>query len=55
VLQQYKEDGSVQMESLRDHGVWSDLPYLRIDSDWSGYYPAELWARRRSSIDIEEV
>ncbi len=53
VLQQYKEDGSVHMEYLRDHGVWSDLPYLRIDSDWSGYYPSVLWSGRRSRIDVE--
>lgn len=53
VLQQYKEDGSVHMEYLRDHGVWSDLPYLRIDSDWRGYYPPALWSARRSRIDVE--
>ena len=53
VLQQYKEDGSVHMEYLRDHGVWSDLPYLRIDSDWSGYYPPALWSGRRSRIVVE--
>jgi transglutaminase-like putative cysteine protease len=53
VLQQYKEDGSVHMEYLRDHGVWSDLPYLRIDTDWSGYYPSSLWSGRRSRIDVE--
>jgi transglutaminase-like putative cysteine protease len=53
VLQQYKEDGSVHMEYLRDHGVWSDLPYLRIDSDWRGYYPPVLWGERRSRIDVE--
>ncbi len=53
VLQQYKEDGSVQMEYLRDHGVWSDLPYLRIDDDWGGYYPHSLWSGQRSRIDVE--
>jgi len=53
VLQQYKEDGSVHMEYLRDHGVWSDLPYLRIDDDWTGYYPAVLWRDRRSRIEVE--
>lgn len=53
VLQQYKEDGSVHMEYLRDHGVWSDLPYLRIDEDWGGYYPASLWSGKRSRIDVE--
>lgn len=53
VSQQYKEDGSVHMECLRDHGVWSDLPYLRIDSDLSGYYLSVLWGERRSRIDVE--
>lgn len=53
ILQQYKEDGSVHIEYLRDHGMWSDLPYLRIDSDWSGYYPPVLWGGRRSRIDVE--
>jgi transglutaminase-like putative cysteine protease len=53
VLQQYKEDGSVYMEYLRDHGVWSDLPYLRIYEDWGGYYPPSLWGGKRSRIDVE--
>ncbi|MGE0097206.1 MAG: transglutaminase family protein [Hydrogenophaga sp.] len=53
VLQQYKEDGSVHMEYLRDHGVWSDVPYQRIDDDWGGYYPPSLWSGRRSRIDVE--
>lgn len=53
ILQQYKEDGSVHMEYLRDHGVWSDLPYLRIDADWSGYYPPSLWHGQRSRVDVE--
>lgn len=53
VLQQYKEDGSTHMEYLRDHGVWSDVPYRRIDEDWGGYYPSSLWSGRRSRIDVE--
>lgn len=53
ILQQYKEDGSVHMEYLRDHGVWSDLPYLRIDSDWTGYYPSVLWNGRRSAVSVD--
>jgi transglutaminase-like putative cysteine protease len=53
VLQQYNEEGSVHMEYLRDHGIWSDLPYARIDDDWCGYYPANLWNGRRSRIESE--
>ncbi len=55
ILQQYKVDGSVHMEYLRDHGVWSNLPYLRIDSDWTAYYPSVLWNGRRSAISIETL
>ena len=43
VLQQFKEDGSVHMEYLHNHGVWSDLPYQRIADDFVSYYPASLW------------
>ena len=53
VLQQHKEDGSVHMEYLRDHRVWSDVQYLRIDEDWRGYYPPSLWNHGRSRIDVE--
>lgn len=53
VLQQYEEDGSAHMEYLRDHGACSGLSNLRIDSDWSGYYPPVLWSGYRSWIDVE--
>ena len=43
LLQQFKEDGSVHMTYLRDNGVWSDLPYIRIHDDFTGYYPDTLW------------
>lgn len=53
VLQQYKEDGSVYMEYLRDHGVWSDVPYLRVYDDWKGYYPPSLWNGNCGRVDVE--
>jgi hypothetical protein len=55
VLQQFKEDGSVHMEYLRDHGVWCALPYLRIHDDWDGYYPSTLWSGRRSRVEVEDL
>lgn len=55
VLQQYKEDGSLHMEYLRDHGVWSDVPYVRIDNDWVGYYPPSLWNGRRSVVQVMDT
>jgi transglutaminase-like putative cysteine protease len=43
VLQATDAQGRQQMAYLRDHGVWSDLPYARIQQDFEGYYPGSLW------------
>jgi hypothetical protein len=48
VLQQFKADGSVHMAYLRDHGIWSDVPFQRIEADWTGYYPPTLWHDRHA-------
>lgn len=48
VLQQFKADGQLHMEYLRDHGIWSDVPLRRIDADWAGYYPSTLWRERHA-------
>ena len=48
VLQQFKADGSVHMEYLRDHGIWSDVHFQRIEADWTGYYPPTLWRDGRA-------
>jgi transglutaminase-like putative cysteine protease len=44
VLQQFDAQGTRHMTYLKDHGVWSDLPYQRIDDDFRGYYPATTWS-----------
>lgn len=43
VLQAMDSQGRRQMTYLRDHGVWSDLPFERIKQDFEGYYPVSLW------------
>ena len=30
------------MEYVKDHGVWSDFPYEKVDADFRAFYPVEL-------------
>ena len=40
LLQEYDAQRNLAMEYLKDHGFWSDLPFVRIRDDFKGYYPA---------------
>jgi len=39
ILQKYDAQNNLRMEYLRDHGIWSDLPFNRVKEDMEGYYP----------------
>ncbi|MBG9388010.1 transglutaminase-like domain-containing protein [Caenimonas aquaedulcis] len=52
VLQRFKQDGSEHMRYLKDHGVWSDLPFNRIRDDFSGYYPASMVGRAEPDLEF---
>jgi len=54
VLQQCKDDGSEYMRYLKDHGVWSDLPFNRIRDDFDGYYPAAMVGAREPGAEFGE-
>lgn len=43
ILQEYDAERNLRMEYLKDHGIWSDLPFERIKDDFSSYYPATLF------------
>jgi len=42
-LQEFDACARRHMEYVRDHGVWSDLPHLRIAQDFAGYYPPSFY------------
>jgi hypothetical protein len=52
LLQQCKGDGSEYMRYLKDHGVWSDLPFNRIRDDFDGYYPAAMVGAREPHAEF---
>ena len=39
ILQEFDADKNLHMEYLKDHGIWSDLPYDRIRAEFQAYYP----------------
>ena len=45
LLQEFDKRGRRHMQYVADHGVWSDLPFDRIHSDFNEYYGSDLWAR----------
>jgi transglutaminase-like putative cysteine protease len=39
ILQEFDKKDRAHMKYVRDHGIWSDLPYNRVVEEFRGYYP----------------
>ena len=44
IFQEFDMADRRHMEYLRDHGLWSDFPYERVERDFRAFYPADLFA-----------
>lgn len=43
ILQEFDKRKRLHMQYVRDHGIWSDLPYHRIIEEFRGYYPPSFF------------
>jgi transglutaminase-like putative cysteine protease len=43
VFQEFDRHDRRHMEYVTDHGMWSDLPYERVEADMRAAYPAEFF------------
>lgn len=44
IFQEFDVADRRHMEYLRDHGLWSDFPYERVERDFRAFYPADFLA-----------
>jgi hypothetical protein len=49
IFQEFDARSRRHMEYVRDHGIWSDLPYQRIEMDFAAYYPATFFQSSSSA------
>ena len=42
IFQPYDAYRRLHMEYVKDHGMWSDFPYEKVDADFRAFYPVEL-------------
>lgn len=43
IFQPYDMRQRRHMEYVKDHGIWSDFPYDRVDADFRAFYPASAF------------
>ena len=43
IFQEFDIANRRHMEYTRDHGMWSDFPYERVERDFREFYPADLF------------
>ena len=44
IFQPYDAKQRRHMEYVKDHGMWSDFPYDRVDADFRAFYPPSAFA-----------
>jgi len=54
VFQEYDALDRRHMEYVKDHGVWSDFPFARVDADFRAFYPVDTFADEDAGERFED-
>jgi len=54
IFQPYDARQRRHMEYVKDHGIWSDFPYDKVDADFRAFYPADLLTGDDSGEKFED-
>jgi len=54
VFQEYDAFDRRHMEYVKDHGVWSDFPFARVDADFRAFYPVDTFADEDAGERFED-
>jgi transglutaminase-like putative cysteine protease len=54
IFQQYDAHAQRHMEYVKDHGVWSDFPYDKVEADFRAFYPASAFAEADPGEKFED-
>jgi hypothetical protein len=42
------------MEYVKDHGMWSDFPYDKVEADFRAFYPASAFSESDPGEKFED-
>ena len=54
IFQPYDANQRRHMEYVKDHGVWSDFPYDRVEADFRAFYPVSAFSAGGSGEKFED-
>jgi transglutaminase-like putative cysteine protease len=54
VFQEFDASNRRHMEYVRDHGMWSDFPYDKVEADFREHYPPSLWGESDDGERFED-
>jgi transglutaminase-like putative cysteine protease len=54
IFQPYDAHARRHMEYVKDHGIWSEFPYDKVEADFRAFYPASAFAESNPGEKFED-